>query len=421
MSSPPPSKSLGHSVSWTLAGNIFYAICQWGSVVLLARMGSVEVLGRFALGLALTAPVFLMASFYLRGIQATDAREQFRFADYLALRLLAMIAALAVIVLLALRDSGDTSVTIVLIGVAKSFEGVSDVYYGHDQRLDRMDRVAWSLVLRGAGSLLGIMLGLRIAGTASAAAAGVALAWCVVLLFHDIKLNSLRTFAEGAAAAFRLSNASRILALARLSFPLGVVLMLVSLQANIPRYFLDTYGGAKGLGAFAALSSFVAVGMVIVGALGQGAAPRMARRFAGGQYPGFLRLVAGVSLAAIGIGAVGWLASILAGASLLDLVLGAQYSGYSRELAWLMASGIVAYFASALGYSLIAARQFRVQVPMHLAACGTVAAASYVLVPRFGILGAAWALGAGFFVQVLGSVGVLWSAAPSPPDILKGQ
>jgi len=41
-----------------------------------------------------------------------------------------------------------------------------------------------------------------------------------------------------------------------------------------------------------------------------------------------------------------------------------------------------------------------------------VAGASLALVPLHGILGAAWAVGAGFGVQVLGSLAVLWKAAP---------
>src|SRR5512136_2021883 len=101
MSSPASARvPFGRSVSWSVVGNVFFTICQFGAVVLLARMGSVEVLGRFALALALTAPVFLLACLNLRIIQATDAREQFRFTDYIALRLLATAAALVAVVIL---------------------------------------------------------------------------------------------------------------------------------------------------------------------------------------------------------------------------------------------------------------------------------------------------------------------------------
>jgi O-antigen/teichoic acid export membrane protein len=412
MSSSSPAVPLGRSVSWALVGNVFYAICQWGAVVLLARLGSVEVLGRFALALALTAPVFLLASLQLRSILATDAREQFRFMDYAALRWLAMMAALLAAGLLAPRDSADAFATVAFIALAKSFEGLSDVIYGQHQRLERMDRVAISLVLRGAAGLLGIVGGLEIAGTAAAAAAGMALAWGLVLLVYDIGFGALPAFGKGTTTALRRSNAPRIRALMRLSLPLGLVLMLVSLQSNIPRYFLDAYGGSKALGAFAAVSSFLSVGIVIVGALGQSAAPRMSRRFSGGEYPAFLRLVGGVCLAAVGVGVIGWVVAVVGGASLLGLLLGEPYRPFAPELAWLMAMGIVAYVASALGYALTAARRIHVQVPMLLVACLAVAGASFALIPRHGILGAAWAVGAGFTVQALGSLGVLWKSAP---------
>lgn len=412
MSSSPPAVPLGRSVSWALVGNVFYAICQWGAVVLLARLGSVEILGRFALALALTAPVFLLASLQLRSILATDAREQFRFMDYAALRTLAMLLALLATGLLAPRDSADAFATVAFIALAKSFEGLSDVFYGQHQRLERMDRVATSLALRGAAGLLGIVAGLKLAGTAAAAAAGMALAWGSILLVYDIGFGTLGAFGRDAMIALRWSNAPRILALTRLSFPLGLVLMLISLQSNIPRYFLDAHGGSKALGAFAALSAFLSVGLVMVGSLGQSAAPRMSRRFAAGEYPAFLRLVGWVCLAAVLVGVVGWLVAVVGGASLLGLLLGESYRPLAPELAWLMAMGIVAYLASALGYALTAARQIHVQVPMLLVACLTVAGTSFALVPRHGVLGAAWAVGAGFTVQALGSLGVLWKSAP---------
>jgi O-antigen/teichoic acid export membrane protein len=414
MSSSPPGVHLGRSVSWALGGIVIYAICQWGAVILIARLGSVDVLGRFALALALTAPVFLLASLQLRSILATDAQEQFRFMDYAALRVLAMLTAMLAVGLLAPRDSADTFATVAFIGLAKSFEGLSDVFYGQHQRLERMDRVARSLIFRGAAGLIGIVVGLEVAGTAAAAAAGMALAWGLVLLVYDIGFGTLRAFAKDTTTALRWSNAPRILALTRLSFPLGLVLMLISLQSNIPRYFLDAFGGSKALGVFAALSSFLSVGIVMIGALGQSAAPRMSRRFASGDYPAFLRMVGGVSLAAVLVGAAGWLVAVAGGSTLLGILLGEGYRPYAPELASLMAVGIIAYLASALGYAMTSARLIHVQVPMLLAACLAVAGGSFALVPRFGILGAAWAVGAGFSVQVLGSLGVLWKSTPGP-------
>src|ERR1700722_789398 len=89
--SRPPALGGGFSLrtnfSWTLAGNLVYAGCQWGMLVVLAKLGSPQLVGQFALGLAVTAPVIMLSNLQLRGVLATDAREEHTFSDYLELRL----------------------------------------------------------------------------------------------------------------------------------------------------------------------------------------------------------------------------------------------------------------------------------------------------------------------------------------------
>ena len=83
--------------SWTFAGNVVYSGSQWGMLMVLAKLGSPEMVGQFALGLAVTAPVIMFANLQLRGVQATDARREYRFGHYLALRLFTTALAILVI------------------------------------------------------------------------------------------------------------------------------------------------------------------------------------------------------------------------------------------------------------------------------------------------------------------------------------
>ena len=57
-------------------------------VIVLAKLGSPEHLGQFAFGLAMTAPVFMFSTLRLRDVQATDAKNEYRFGDYFALRIM---------------------------------------------------------------------------------------------------------------------------------------------------------------------------------------------------------------------------------------------------------------------------------------------------------------------------------------------
>jgi len=49
--------TLRRNFSWTLLGNVVYAGCQWAMLVVLAKLGTPEMVGQFAL--VVTAPIVL--------------------------------------------------------------------------------------------------------------------------------------------------------------------------------------------------------------------------------------------------------------------------------------------------------------------------------------------------------------------------
>ena len=71
-------------------------------LVVLAKFGSPEMVGNFALALAVTAPVFMLTNLQLRAIQAIDVKDQYVYGDYLALRLFGTALALTVILAMVL-------------------------------------------------------------------------------------------------------------------------------------------------------------------------------------------------------------------------------------------------------------------------------------------------------------------------------
>src|SRR5262245_39938900 len=81
------SHVLRNNFLWTLIANVVYVGCQWGMFVVLAKLGDAVMVGKFSLGLAICAPVFLFCNLNLRGVQATDTNGEYTFSNYLSLRL----------------------------------------------------------------------------------------------------------------------------------------------------------------------------------------------------------------------------------------------------------------------------------------------------------------------------------------------
>src|SRR5919197_2263596 len=155
LSDVPAGLSLRANFLWTVLGNVVYAGCQGGMLVVLAKVGSSRMVGQFALGLAVATPVIMFANLQLGSVQATDARRQYRFGEYLGLRLITTaLAFLAMIgIVLLSRHRWDTALVVVAVGLAKALESISDLIYGLLQQHERMDRIAKSVMLKGPVSL----------------------------------------------------------------------------------------------------------------------------------------------------------------------------------------------------------------------------------------------------------------------------
>jgi O-antigen/teichoic acid export membrane protein len=400
-SAPSAASPLRENFAWTLAGNVVYAGCQWGILVVVAKLASPAAVGQLALGYALTAPLFLLAGLHLRASQATDAAGRFRFADYRAVRAGGMAAGLlvtAAMVALSPHD-GATRLVVLAVGASKAVEGLSDVYYGVLQQHERMRPMAVSLAWRGILSVGSVAAVLAVGGGLLAAIAALTASWVAVLVLHDVPAAApLVAAAPRGGPRVDLRGARAIVAT---TLPLGLVLMLVSLRTNVPRYFVDGRLGAAELGVFAALSSLLTAGNVVISALGQSATPRLARHFHAGDLAAFRRLVALLLGVAAAVGGAGVAAALLLGRPLLLVVFGPPYAARADLLVLLMAVGLVAYLASFLGYALTAARRFRVQLPLFAATTLVCAAGSAWLVPARGLAGAAAAWGGSLLLEIV--------------------
>lgn len=423
--------SLRGNFSWTLAGNIVYALSQWAILIVLAKLGSPEMVGQFALGLAVTVPVIGLANLCLRLIQATDSKHEFAFGDYLGLEM--STTALAVLVLLVLGISGyrlETFLVIAAITAAKAIENLADVFFGYMQKHDRMDRIACSLMLKGLLSLAAVGSVVYLTHSVVWGTVAMFVAWTAVLLGYDLR-NAIRLYRSRQANSEETGRSwteflrprfhrPTLLRLGWLAFPLGLAAMLVALNANIPRYLVERTLGEAQLGIFAALAYFHRAGTTVVNALGDSASPRLSRYLNAGQLNRFARLLAFTIAIGLLLGVGGVLVAWGAGDFLLTLAYGPAYALRDVFVQIMIASGL-AYVASFIFYGLTAARYLRVQTVLLILSSVVLLAVGWVLVPRMGLLGASTSLIVARAVQALGALAALLVAAPAmvrdhPPE-----
>ncbi|KAB8321046.1 lipopolysaccharide biosynthesis protein [Tolypothrix campylonemoides VB511288] len=401
--------TLRRNFSWTFIGNAVYAACQWGMVMAIAKLGNPEMVGQFTLGFAITAPVLLFTNLQLRGVQATDARKEYVFADYLGLRLIGICLALLIIlgITLAAGYGRETSRVILIIGLAKALESISDVFYGLMQQYERMDRIAVSMMIKGPLSLLLLGLGVYLTRSIFWGAVGLAVAWAIVLFVYDIRNGILMLNKVAIRPHWHWEKLGK---LTWLALPLGFVMMLTSLDTNIPRYLIEQYLGQRELGIFAAIAHFMLIGGMVVNALGDSATPRLAKYYATGNSIAFRTLI--LKLTGIGalLGSVAIVVSLAAGKQLLTLLYRPEYAEQANVLVWLMVGAAIVYTGSFLSYGITAARYFRIQMPLYSLVIGTTVISCIWFIPSMGLLGAAIALIIGALVRVICTLAVVCHA-----------
>jgi O-antigen/teichoic acid export membrane protein len=385
---PAAVPTLTYNFSWTLAGNVFYAACQWGMLALMTKLSTAATVGQFALGLAITAPIFMLTNLQLRGVQATDVHSEFAFSDYFTLRCSTTGLALLLVVAISLLWIHDRTVGWVSIAIAisKSIESLSDAVAGRLQKVERLDRVAVALALRGAASLLSFAGVFAVYRSLLLAASAAAISALAVFLGYDV-VQARHTLPSG-ETFFRLQPAT-LSRLSRLALPLGMVMGMGSLMANAPRYVLEAAWGTAELGIFASLAYLVTAVSFIVNALGQSATARLGRMFATGDLASFNRLLWRFTAFGAVLGILGVAGALLLGRPLLSLLYEPQYGNYPRLLAVMLATAGVSAIGSFLGYGMTAARCFRAQVPIVGISTGIAVGASLLLVPGYGLYGAA--------------------------------
>jgi len=414
-----PALSLRRNFSWTLAGNIIYSACQWGIFVLLAKLLSPEDVGKYALGLAISGPVIGFANLQLRSVLVTDAKHEYAYREYMALRLVTMVIAILVIggIAFASDNRSSAALVVLLVGLVKSAECVSDLIHGLIQKYERMDRIAKALAIKGTLSLAFLGVALLATHRLVVAVAALSAAYLLVLLTYEARVG--RTILESGLEGGVGSHASalsalrpqwrtgRAFALVRLSLPLGFVMMLTTLNVGIPQYFIRYFSGSADLGIYSALSQFIGMGRLVATALALAAVPRMASYYARGDVGAYSRLLSKLVMLSALVGLGGIAVAAVFGRHIINLFYREEYAAYNGLFIWIMAVGGVGYIASFLGYGMNSARQFRAQVPLFAVVAAVTAAGCWVLVPRFGLYGATYAMLIALVVQVLLSLVVI--------------
>lgn len=397
--------SLRRSFVFSFVGNAVFAASLWGMLIVLTKLGSPADVGRYALASAIATPVLVFANLQLRSLLIADTAGEHPFGEYLGVRLVLLPLGMVVLAAVALLGYDAAQVAAILaFGLVRLVEGISDIFHGLAQRRERLDLVAGSLVIKGVAGLALFATSFALTSDLIWSLLALSLGWSVALVGFDIpRCRRLLAPGESMVPRWRPVAWRRVVWTA---LPLGLAMLLIQMRLTIPRTLLEKAHGEAQLGIFAAVSYLVLVGNTVVMALSQAGIARLARAWADRDAALFAATLRKLVAIGAALGAAGVLVALAAGRPLLTLFYDRNYAQHQGLLLVVMIAGGILYVGSLLGAPATAMKAFRVQLWIHAANTVLLVLVGMALIPRFGMMGAAWTTLAGS-VWVTGAYAVV--------------
>ncbi len=405
-----PRLSLRQNFSSTLAGNIIYSGCQWLAVIVIARLGTPEMVGQFALGIAISTPILTCCSLQLRAVQVTDASNTYQFSDFLSLRAVGTSFAILLIFGAVLFSSWSfqSRIVVIILGLRAAIESFSDITYGYFQKQERLDIIAKGMILRAATGVTVLAAALWISKSLIVGALFMTGAWLAGLLIYEFPraMKSLSWTPRLAAWKPRSGGLfKRTRPLILLSLPLAIVMFLLSSSQSISRLFLENYAGERILGFFSAVATLSGgLGLIYI-ALGQAALPTLSKMYLSDSSQ-FAKLLIRMLLLAAVPGIIIVAIVHIFGSRILGAAYGSAFAGYGGLLTGLTFVAVLNNVSTLLGLGATASLHYWPQLTASIFILAAALISGFCLIPRGGPSGAMYSVLITAIVQ-LAAYGVL--------------
>ncbi|MBN2456875.1 MAG: hypothetical protein JXB29_10165 [Sedimentisphaerales bacterium] len=359
---------------------------------MLIKMSTTASVGKFELARSIVLPLTIIIMMQLRVVQATDTQQEYSFADYLGTRLTMTVLGLVLLTVIAFGCyGGEVAWVILLWGLAKSIECVSDIVRGLFQKYECMNFSGISMAIAGSAGIMAAGMLLWSTGKIILAITGIIAVHITVLFLYELpharRLLCHKSASDGKTYRMRPHfHIITMFTLLWLALPLGIVNFLGALQSTIPKLILESYHGEIALGYFGPIAYPISLGTIIVYAMGWSALPRLANYY-NNDLVAYCRLMKKLLFLGLSMGVLLIAAVAVFGKFLLTFLYSSEYARYHTDFIILAVSGAIGFVSTFCVYGLTSARIFKLQLLVPLMSCLVAVITAILIVPSYGLRG----------------------------------
>lgn len=379
------------NIFFVLAGNFSAIGSQALLMILLIKIFPEGIIGHIALGTAIAEPILKLFNLNLRVIQATDQSDEFKFKEYLTFRITTTFLSFIILILTSLifGENNLSKLILLLIGILKCVESISDIFYGLYQKKEEMHYIGYSRLLKSTLALLLVSTVIYFTENIICALTIQSLVPLLIIITYDLRLLKCKTNKNN---SLRKDTFQKLLVkLHRLflkGLPLGITMCWLLFNTNIPRYILAFTTSREELGIYSALSYFLVAGQILLYSFGTVVTPRLANYYQEGNRHSFIMLLSKfISLSWL-IAFSGTCLALMFGEEIITFFYTPLYARHTSLLIILaIASGFI-FSSSLFANGINATRKFKSQLYILPAVSVVGLISCCYLIPRIGLTGA---------------------------------
>ncbi|MDC5481202.1 polysaccharide biosynthesis C-terminal domain-containing protein [Acinetobacter baumannii] len=395
--------SLLNKAKFLLSGNILFAFSQWLILIFISHFSDNEAVGAYTYALALVTPVFMLTNLQLRPVVVAEfnLNSNFNYKSYFALRFYSIFLAILVSFLLSFLSTSNVWKVVLLLGCIKALEAISDIIYAYYNAQGKTKLISLSLTVKSLSLILIFGSLLYFYNLLNIGLIGIILIYVLTLLlidFRNIGLNKKYFY-------LNIVDFKNIIILA---LPLGISVMLVALQSNIPRFFLEKFFNLESVGVFSVFYYFIIVGGIVINSICQFISPKFSILFKENKMHELNKLTIQAWGMATFLGISGLIVSITLGEFFVSVLYGSHYLIWIDILNIIMFAGLFTYLSVVNGYLMTSLGLIKIQLPLFLFLTIFTLVLCWTLIPAYGLLGAAWATVASSAAQFILSTLILY-------------
>ncbi|MBT2259240.1 hypothetical protein J7E64_28295 [Priestia megaterium] len=309
-------------------------------MILLNRTGDLSLVGTYSLYLSIVSPISMLANLKLKSyILANKDKRNVLLSFRLLFSLIVDVFFIVVVVGFILSGFLElyNGLLLVFILLIKSIENKSEAYNAKVQ-IDLGIKVAGQLVF--IKNIL-ILTSFVVSFLLTQSILISLFLWFLISFIFFRYVEKRRGEVINIDSKFTFSDLKKYLLVL---IPLGIAQFFISINANVPRYFLNSFGTLTEVGLFSTLSYFAIATNVIATTIQQIFIPRIEEKLRNEAVPSNRKkIVKQMFFLLLSILFLGWISISLISIKIIPLILGNDYSEYIFEFSILLAATFIIY------------------------------------------------------------------------------